>query len=108
MADSASSELSPEEEAVRLLGPLAERRIPTVHMDEIAGAIRALEGAWTEVAPPELLARLRSSPIAAGLLSPRVIEEEEGIVMLVIAPAAVCAAFDERAGRLDSHTEFGR
>jgi len=108
MIHSSGSEPSPEEEAVRQLGPLAERRIPIVHLDEIAAAIRTLEAAWSETAAPELVARLRASPTGTALLFPRVLEEEDLIVLLVSAPAAVCAAFDERAGRLDSHTEFGR
>jgi hypothetical protein len=108
MIAGSKSEPSPEEEAVRQLGPLAERRLPIGHLDEIAAIVRALDAAWSEAAAPELVAKLRASPGGAPLLSPRVLEEEDLIVLLVSAPAAVCAAFDEHAGRLDSHTEFGR
>lgn len=111
-ADHPSSDpAAAEEEAVRLLGPLAERRIPVYHLDEIAGVARALEAAWANAASPELVTRLRASAHARAnsrLLSAAVLEEEGSIVLLVTAPAAVCAAFDELAGRLDSHTEFGR
>jgi hypothetical protein len=94
--------------AVRLLGPLAERRLPVYHLDDVALVARALEAAWEGAAPPDLVARLRASARGQGFLSPGVVLEEEAIVLVVCAPEAVCAAFDERAGRLDSHSGFGR
>ena len=94
--------------AIGLLGPLAERRLPVYHLDEVALAARALAAAWEEAAPPDLVARLRASAAGQGFLSPGVVLEEDAIILVVCAPAAVCAAFDGRAGRLDSHSGFGR
>jgi hypothetical protein len=99
---------SPEAEALRLLGPLAERRVAVYHAGEVAAVARALEAAWIAAAPPALLAALRSTPGGARLLAPAVLLEDDALVLAVSAPAAVCAAFDERSGRLDSHSEFGR
>ena len=95
-----------EKEAVSLLGPLNERRIPVYHLDEVAALVRALDEAWTLAAPSALLARLRSA--SPRILIPGIIDEEGELILLVTAPAAVCAAFDDVQGRLDSHTEFGR
>ncbi len=97
---------SAEEEALKLLGPLDERRIPVYHLDEIAAVIRALDDAWTAAAPPDLLARLRAG--SQRILIPGIIDELGELILLITAPAAVCAAFDDVQGRLDSHTEFGR
>src|SRR3990172_8237217 len=73
-------------------GPPAERRIPIYHVDEIAAAPRAL--------PPPPHAHPPAPSIQLG--------EADAPVLRVSAPEAVCRAFDERAGRLDSHSEFGR
>jgi hypothetical protein len=91
------------------LGPLRERRIPVYHLDEIDAVTRSLAGAWAAAAPSELLARLADHPAGAQLLSPAVEREiESGLVLRILAPEAVCRAFDDQAGHLDSHTEFGR
>jgi hypothetical protein len=91
------------------LGPLAERRIPVYHLDEIEAVAQALASAWAQAAPADLLARLAGHPAGEHLLAPAVVREEEsGILLRILAPELVCRAFDDAAGHLDSHTEFGR
>jgi len=91
------------------LGPLAERRIPIYHLDEIAAVAQALASAWAQAAPAELVARLAGHPAGEHLLAPAVLREDEGGLLLrILAPELVCRAFDDAAGHLDSHTEFGR
>jgi hypothetical protein len=90
-------------------GPLAERRVPVYHLDEIDAAARALGAAWQAAVPAELLARLVAHPAGEQILLPGVeIDAETGFVLRILAPERVCRAFDEAAGHLDSHTEFGR
>jgi hypothetical protein len=90
-------------------GPLTERRVPVYHLDEIESAARALAAAWEAAVPAELIARLAGHPAGEQLLLPAVeIEAETGFVLRILAPAEVCRAFDESAGHLDSHSEFGR
>jgi hypothetical protein len=90
------------------LGPLRERRIAIYHLDEIAVTARALSAAWARAAPADLIAQLAAHPAGEQLLAPAVECDAEGVVLRVLAPEAVCRAFDDEAGHLDSHTEFGR
>jgi hypothetical protein len=90
------------------LGPLRERRILIYHLDELAIAARALATAWAQAAPAELVARLAAHPAGEQLLAPAIECDAEGILLRILAPEAVCRAFDDQAGHLDSHTEFGR
>ena len=91
------------------LGPLAERRIPIYHLDEIHAVAQALASAWAQVAPAELVTRLAGHPAGEHLLAPAVLgEEESGLLLHIVAPELVCRAFDDAAGHLDSHSEFGR
>jgi hypothetical protein len=90
-------------------GPLAERRVPVYHLDEIAAAARALTTAWQVAVPTELVTRLAAHPAGEQLLLPAIdIDAESGFLIRIVAPAEVCRAFDEAAGHLDSHSEFGR
>ena len=104
------SRLDPALEAlVADCGPLVERRVPVYHLDEIEATARALGTAWEAAAPAELIARLAAHPAGEQLLLPAVeIDADSGFVLRILAPARVCRAFDEAAGHLDSHTEFGR
>jgi len=90
------------------LGPLAERRIPVYHLDEIQILVEALTTAWAQAAPAELLAQLAGHPAGEHLLAPAVGRDDEGLLLRILAPERVCRAFDDAAGHLDSHSEFGR
>ena len=96
------------EALIARLGPLAERRIPVYHLDEIEAVAQALASAWSQAAPADLLAQLSGHPAGEHVLAPAVVREEDGLLLRIVAPELVCRAFDDAAGHLDSHTEFGR
>lgn len=92
--------------ALAALGPWVERRLAVYDLDEAAAVAAALSAAWEKAAPRERGALLAARP---ALLAPAfTLEEDSAVVLLVIAPEAVVQVFDEHAGRLDSHSGFGR
>ena len=92
--------------ALSPLGPWIERRIAVYDLEEAAAVAGALTAAWEKTAPGE---RARLAATRPAVLAPALtLEDDATVVLLVAAPEAVCRAFDERLGRLDSHSGFGR
>lgn len=92
--------------ALAALGPWVERRIAVYELEEAAAIAGALTAAWDETAPDERAGLAAASP---AVLAPALtLEDDATVVLLIAAPETVCRAFDDRVGRLDSHSGFGR
>jgi hypothetical protein len=95
--------------ALAPFGPWTERRVAVYDLDEAAAIAGALAAAWEEALPQEIRLCLAALGAPPSLLAPALtLDDDSLVVLLVTAPAAVCRVFDERVGRLDSHSGFGR